>query len=406
MSASPLKPYQLEQEIRRVSQKESDLDALVIGVRAEDEWQGDGELSVDERRFAVVRADTVLAVREAMATAEADRRPTILLTALEQSELGHDVVARLARGKLRQIDVWESVKRLFLARQLDPALRETCLARALLDSKPPDRDYDPVPAGVLDAGTAWRAILHHALGLEDREPDLAGLLRWATTTAAVRFREASEDLRRATRSRLAGMLGPAAGAILNIIEAGAARDALALAIACEVVFADEAAGEPALQAAAARLVRFPLNRPIVPETGRILARAASEAIDDWWRDDPDPARAQLARADALLEEVQAAPMAHLGRRTPLAWEARLRRFARTLERLTNGMQTSPGVDTKPGPHPPPSQGGEDLGTRASFPPPCKGGGSGGLFRGRNARVRRPSPKTSVIYWGPKRRRII
>ncbi len=60
----------------------------------------------------------------------------------------------------------------------------------MLDSKPPDRDYDPVLAGVLDAGTAWRAILHHALGLEDREPDLAGLLRWSATTAAIRYREA------------------------------------------------------------------------------------------------------------------------------------------------------------------------------------------------------------------------
>ena len=264
---APLKPYQLEQEVRRVCQKECDPDALVVGVQAAGEWQGDGELLVDDRRFAVVRADTVLAVREVLATAEADRRPTILLTGLDQSELGHDVVARLARGRLRRLDPWEGVKRLFRARRLDPALREACLARDLLESKPPDRDYDPVPAGVLDAGTAWPAILHHALGLEDREPDLAGLLRWAATTAAIRYLEAPEDLRRATRGRLVAMLGPAAGAILNVIEAGSARDALAMAVACEVVFAEEAAGEPAIQAAAARLERFLLDRPIEPEIG-------------------------------------------------------------------------------------------------------------------------------------------
>jgi hypothetical protein len=334
MTAPPLKPYQLEQEIRRVCQKECDPDELVIGVHSDGEWQGDGELLVGDRRFAVVRADTVLAVREVLATAEAGRRPTILLTGLDQTELGQDVVARLARGKLRRIDLWEGVKRLFRARQLDPALRETGLARALLESKPPDRDYDPVPAGVLDAGTAWRAILHHSLGLEDREPDLAGLLRWAATTAAMRYRESPEDLRQATRSRLAAMLGPAAGSILNIIEAGAARDALALAIACEVVFAEEAAGDPSLQAAAARLERFHLNRPIEPETGRVLARAASDALDDLGRDDPDAARSQLCRADALLSEIQAALIAHLGRRTPLAWDGRLRRFARALAGAT------------------------------------------------------------------------
>jgi hypothetical protein len=181
-AAPPLTPSQLAHEIERAGRKEADPDVLVIGLQTPAVWQGDGDLSVGDRRYAVVRADTVLAVREALAEAEAHRRPTVLLTVLDQAELGQDVVARLARSKLRPIDLWEGVKGLFRARQLDPALRESCLARALLESKPADREYDPVPAGVLDAGTAWRAIFHHAFGMEDREPDLPGLLRWATTT--------------------------------------------------------------------------------------------------------------------------------------------------------------------------------------------------------------------------------
>ena len=250
MNSPPLSQHQLRFEVTRVHQK--DRDALVIGLHAPGHWAGDDELELDDRRFAVVRADTVLEVREALAEAEASDRPTVVLTALEQAELGHDVVARLARSKLWPVDPWEGVKGLFKARQLDPALRETCLARALLEHKPPGRDYDPVPAGVLDAGTAWRAILHHALGMEDREPDLPGLLRWAAATGATGYLAAPDDLRAAARTRLIGILGPAAGSILDAVESGAGRDALALALACEVVFAEAGADVPELRAAAAR----------------------------------------------------------------------------------------------------------------------------------------------------------
>ena len=329
MAAPPLTSHQLRFEVARVRQK--DPEALVIGLHAPGRWDGDGALSLGECRLAVVRADTVLEVREALVDAEAHGQPTVVLTALQQSELGDDVVARLARSKLWPVDPWEGVKGLFRRRQLDPALRETCLARALLEHRPPDRDYDPVPAGVLDAGTAWRAILHHAFGMEEREPDLPGLLRWAAATGADRYRASPADLREATRSRLDATLGPVAGAILRIVESGAARDALALAVACEVVFAEGAAEQPGVQAAAAvRLEPYHDRLPIPPDVGRALARAGRDALEDLTREGPEPAEAHLLRADAILREVQAAPLAHLGSLTPLAWDARLRRLAGAL----------------------------------------------------------------------------
>src|SRR5206468_1391830 len=81
---------------------------------------------------------------------------------------------------------------------------DRCLAEALLAHRPPGGEYPPVPAGVLDAATAWRAIFHHALGMEDREPDLPGLLRWAAHGAGVgRFLASPPELRDAARRRLA-----------------------------------------------------------------------------------------------------------------------------------------------------------------------------------------------------------
>ena len=227
MSAVPVTAHQLRSEVARVLQKEPD--ALVIGLHAAGPWQGDGELDLGERRFAVVRADTVLEVREALADAEALARPTVVLTALEQAELGHDVVARLARSKLFPVDLWEGVKGLFKAAAARPVAPRPLPGPApCWSTRPPDGDYAPVPAGVLDAGTAWRAILHHAFGMEDREPDLPGLLRWAARrTGAGRYLASPAELRDAAR-RPPGRdaRGRRPGRSSTSSRPGAARDAL------------------------------------------------------------------------------------------------------------------------------------------------------------------------------------
>src|SRR4051812_17934882 len=65
MSSVALTSYQLRSKVASVLQR--DPEAQVIGLHATGEWRGDVELDLGERRFAVVRADTVLEVREALA---------------------------------------------------------------------------------------------------------------------------------------------------------------------------------------------------------------------------------------------------------------------------------------------------------------------------------------------------
>ena len=186
-------------------------------------WQGDGELDLGERRFAVVRADTVLEVREALADAETLARPTVVLTGLEQAELGHDVVARLARGKLFPVDPWEGVKALFKARQLDPSLRDRCLAQALLEHRPAGGELSrrsrpacstPPPPGGPSSTTpsAWRTASPTCPGCSAGPPTAPGRAAISASPA---------ELRDAARGRLAATLGPAAGSILDVVEAGA-----------------------------------------------------------------------------------------------------------------------------------------------------------------------------------------
>ena len=116
-------------------------------------------MSIARRKAEIVRADTVFQVREALLDAEQMQKKVVILTKLHETELGHDVRARLARSKLFPINHWASLCSLFKAKELDRSVCNADLAQALLESAPPD-GYPPVSAGILDAGDA--------LGLGDK----------------------------------------------------------------------------------------------------------------------------------------------------------------------------------------------------------------------------------------------
>jgi hypothetical protein len=69
MAAFPLTPAQLRFEVERVRRMDSD--SLVIGLHAPGPWRGEDEDEVilGDRRYVVVRADSALEFREALAGA-------------------------------------------------------------------------------------------------------------------------------------------------------------------------------------------------------------------------------------------------------------------------------------------------------------------------------------------------
>src|SRR5581483_9099110 len=169
-------------------------------------WRGPSEIDVnfgeETGKASIVRADTVFQVREELLEAERRNRRIVLLTKLQFSDLGHDVVARLARCRLFPIDDWASLCSLFRAKELDRSICDPAIAQALLEYAPPD-GYPPVSAGVLDAGTVWRAICRHVFDMGEREPDLVTLMLWATSkSGSSRYLNASEELRDSLRQRL------------------------------------------------------------------------------------------------------------------------------------------------------------------------------------------------------------
>ena len=90
------------QSIREKARRE---DPRVFGFKAEGGWTGAPTLEIDGESFVVAPCRSTLEVRERLAQSEDDGHRLILITTLSESDLGEDVVARLARRRLAPIDL-------------------------------------------------------------------------------------------------------------------------------------------------------------------------------------------------------------------------------------------------------------------------------------------------------------
>jgi hypothetical protein len=333
MTVAAISPQQLRSLVEDKWQR--DQEAPAVGLHVTTAWRGPTEVEFDFGKASVVRADTVFQVREALLSAEQQRRRIILLTKLQYGDLGHDVVARLARCRLFPIDDWASLCSLFRAKELDHSICDQAVAQALLENAPSD-GYPPVSAGILDAGTVWRAVSRHVFEMGESEPDLVGLLLWAASKpGSARYLNASDELKASLRKRLTGRLGDVADSVLRFIESGASTNALALAVVCQVVFGE--AKDPTLDAAAARMEQYHANKPVSKGVGRTLGRAALDAIADLdRRDDPRIAQHHMQLADELLRQFRCEDHAYRNRLTLLGYEQRLARLG---EQIVSAIET-------------------------------------------------------------------
>ena len=214
MSVGVLSQQQLRSIVEDKWQR--DTDAVAVGLHVAPLWQGPSHVDFEFGPANVVRADTVFEIREALRIAEKDKSRLVLLTSLQQAELGHDVVGRLARSRLFAIDHWASLCSLFKAKSLDRTVCEPAIAQALMEYAPAD-GYPPVSAGLLDAGTVWSAICRHVFDMGEREPDLITLLLWAASKGSERYRKVGDDICASLRRRLTNNLGEAADSVLTRI---------------------------------------------------------------------------------------------------------------------------------------------------------------------------------------------
>lgn len=332
MSVGRLSPQQVRALVEDKWQR--DLDALAVGLHVAPSMRGPSEVEFDFGKAKVVRADTVFEVREALLSAEKGQHRLVLLTGLQQNDLGLDVVGRLARSRLFAVDHWASLCSLFKAKELDRSILDPAIAQALMDYAPP-HGYPPVSAGLLDAGTVWRAVCRHVFDIGESEPDLVTLLLWASSDQGPnRYRQAGAAVCASLRQRLVRNLGDAADSILWFVESNAGPNALALAVTCQVVFGSNdapAPDAPVLDAAAARMEQYHDNKPIPAAVGRTLGKIAAQAIADLDRpDDSRIAQEHLQRADELLKQFICGDHAYRNTLTRLSFEQRLGRLGHAI----------------------------------------------------------------------------
>lgn len=225
-----LEQTQVERTVALLARRDSS--ARLVGVRGEANWTGDAEVTIEDQRWCLAPCRTRLEISARLVSA-GDKR-LVLVTPLDDAELGQDVLARLARQRLYEVNPWELVKARFSAQSVDPRVMKPWLADLLLSSA---ERMPAVPGGWLDADTAWQIAFSQALGLDYASPDAVALLHWSMDpTNASRIDLVPDEAREGLIERLGITLGPAAIPLTEALRSGHANELLPLGLVCEVLY--------------------------------------------------------------------------------------------------------------------------------------------------------------------------
>ena len=310
----------------------------VIGIQAPGRWTGERHEQDGHDRYVIEQCDSPLAMRIALRDNTEGEAIKVLITGLDEKELGEDILLRLAKRRLFTIDNWQLVKARFQARTVDPRVsQQAWIADYLLEAAP----IPPAPGGFLDAETVWAVLLERQIGLSGDRPDLLALLKWSTEEAHVeRLRAAPELFRQAMTDWFNQCLGPVAKLIIDCLLRRSDSDVLPVGLAAGIVFNQGLRGR--LDKAAGKMEERYFGGE-TPDTALIerWRSAATEVVSLQLADDPRKRRALLKRADEILEELQAEAYAYVSDISPHGFKQRLARFGRLLsEAIDNGPSRS------------------------------------------------------------------
>ena len=299
--------------------------ARAIGIRSTARGQWQDHFSYNGEPFELAWCRSPLEIRERLASMGGNS--LVIVTDLDDDAVGDDVLARLARGRLLQPDLWQALRQAFQARDLDPRLsQQEWIAEKLLQDAPAE-GYPPVPSGFLDLDTVWQHILTRTLRLEEPRADVTTLVRWTLDESNIlRLEGLTSQQQEAIRDYLAQAAGPAGGLVMAALQAGRGSDVLAIGLACETIFIDDSSVEQ--REAAVRLETVFGSHRIAPAAAQELAKAAKRVFQ---RLEPEDTHQHEARALELLSKLHVAHLAAASSVLSSGFEARLLQAASALD---------------------------------------------------------------------------
>lgn len=300
-----------------------------VGIRATSRWLGEPLHTDGDVGYAIHQCDSPLAIRKALREEKPSgcrRVLQVIVTALPDDDISGDIFARFHRQRLFSIDRWSLVQQMFSAESIDPQLaQQDWLADAAIDHLA-GRSLAAVKSGCLGADTLWRELIAASIGLSVDVPDLQSLLRWSLEPANIqKLRGLPEQLRDATQAWIAGRAGDAASFVLAVASKTEEPLAVPLALVADVLTQAEPQGQA--ERFLTRLEERYLTRRAWPAD--LLSRVGQEAstLVRAGLTDISVKKRLLDRAERVLTELDAQPLAHNSHILPTGLEQRLADFA-------------------------------------------------------------------------------
>ncbi|WP_127508175.1 BREX-2 system phosphatase PglZ [Actinoplanes solisilvae] len=318
----------------------------VIGIRGIPDQAITADLPHQGQTVRIRAAESALAARELLGD-HRDGDWLVVVTDRDDEDLGAGVLAHFIWQRLRSPDPWEAVRTRFAATGIDPALtsrpdnRE--LATALVAATPA-AGWPAAPAGVLTRNHALGAVAAIHLGFDTDTADVLGVLRWSIASQSVGAlgalrRGIGDLLADTTLDWIAQRSGPAAGPVRALLSRGELADVVPLGLVLRLLTSDGYESATAHQAQLALVRLEPRWGDLTPSPIALaaLGQAADSLLSDLVHDrraDEDVARC-LDRADAILTQLQAEPLARYSELLTGGLRARLDALADALRRTVS-----------------------------------------------------------------------
>jgi hypothetical protein len=328
-------PAQIRAQVSAVLDKIPD--ARVIGIKAPVTVELGESLRVGERELPVARSESVLDIRERMDAMNEGSGPMVLVTPVGETELGADLMSRLAKRQLFAVEPWQLLKDRFRARFVDPRLVQNhpWVAQALLEAEPGD-GFPPAPSGFLQAELVWTLLFKTLLALPNGDRDAETWVEWSLDASKrQRARALPPERLNSLGEAVERSAGAAARAVFECATGTRGDSTLAVGLVVRVLFGAQSPSDSTAAKATGKLEAWLGGADLNREVALAWTDAAETVISRTLVRRPmKEVRPFLKQADELLASLGAAELAHGSRFLEAAFEQRLERFSGVLSALT------------------------------------------------------------------------